>query len=43
MSVCLCDSLKGLSSLLGLLKGVYPVDSNYCKINIVSIDIFVAF
>ena len=34
---------KGLSGILGLLKGVYLVYSNYCKINIVSIDIFVAF
>ena len=43
MPVCLCDSLKGFIWLLGLLKGVYLVYSNYCKTNIISIDIFVAF
>ena len=43
--VCVCVSMSACLSdgFLGLLKGVYLVYSNYCKINTVSLDIFVAF
>ena len=40
--MCVCVSMS-VSLCLGLLKGVYLVYSNYCKINTVSLDIFVAF
>ena len=42
--VCVCQYVcVFVSQFLGLLKGVYLVYSNYCKINTVSVDIFVAF